>query len=66
MNKIIEIIFDSTGKSRIVTKGFPGRTCLDASRFLEKLLGEKQAENMTSEFHESKSQVFNNIEKETQ
>ena len=59
MSKIIEIIFDPTGKIRLETKGFQGSICLDASRFLEKVLGDKQVENMTSEFHESKSQVLN-------
>jgi len=51
MTKIIEIIISPAGQTRLATKGFVGSTCRDASRFLEKALGVKQSEQLTTEFH---------------
>jgi hypothetical protein len=48
--KTIEIIISPTGETRIETKGFSGRECQDASRFLEGALGRKTRETLTAEF----------------
>jgi hypothetical protein len=49
--KTIEIIVSPSGETRVETKGFTGRECLEASRQLETALGVKQAEQLTSEFY---------------
>ena len=50
-NKIIEIIVSPTGETRLETKGFSGRECKEASKFVEKALGVAAGEQMTAEFH---------------
>jgi hypothetical protein len=48
--KTIEIIVNPAGQTHLQTKGFPGTSCQEASRFLEEALGEKLAEIRTAEF----------------
>ncbi len=52
MKRTIEITISPTGDSQIVTKGFTGGECRDASKFVEQALGQKTAEQMTSEFYQ--------------
>ena len=61
MNKIIEITVDPKGETRIETKGFSGSQCMDASKFLERALGKRTAESLTSEYfqHQSDRQSTN-------
>ena len=63
--KTIELIISPSGESRVETKGFSGRACVDASRFLEAALGRTTAETLTAEFHETRSQQQNHLEQET-
>lgn len=49
--KIIEIIVSPSGETRLETKGFSGRQCLEASRQLEAALGVKQAQQLTGEYY---------------
>jgi len=51
MNQTIEIIISPQGETRVETKGFSGSACREASRFLEQALGQRQAEQLTSEFY---------------
>jgi hypothetical protein len=55
MMKTIEIIVTSAGKTTIQTKGFTGASCREASRFLEQALGQRTAEQLTAEFHQTES-----------
>ena len=52
MSKIIEITVLRNGQARVVTKGFDGSECRQASQFLEKALGITKAEKLTLEFHQ--------------
>lgn len=52
-SKTIEIIVSPDGKSRVETKGFAGADCREASRFLEKALGQQLDEQLTPEFYAS-------------
>ena len=52
MSKIIEVVVAPDGSSKIETKGFAGATCRDASRFIEKALGQRVDEQLTAEFHQ--------------
>jgi hypothetical protein len=53
LTQIIEVIFSSTGATRIQTLGFSGSCCQDASRFLERALGTCVIEQRTAEFYEA-------------
>ena len=48
--KVIEIIISPQGEARVQTKGFAGAACQEASRFLEKALGQRTKEQLTAEF----------------
>ena len=52
MNKTIEIIITSDGRTSVQTLGFTGPSCRDASKFIEEALGERIAENRTAEFYQ--------------
>lgn len=54
MNKQrIEVIITPTGQTQVETKGFGGRDCLQASKFLEAALGARQSDRLTSEYFEA-------------
>ncbi|GAF88165.1 unnamed protein product [marine sediment metagenome] len=50
----IEVIISPTGQTRVETKGFGGRDCLQATKFLEAALGHRQSDRLTSEYFEAK------------
>ena len=51
--KVIEITVDTKGEVVVQTKGFAGASCKEASRFIEQALGERTAETLTAEFHQT-------------
>ena len=51
MSKIIEIVVDPKGVSKIETKGFAGAGCQQASAAFEAALGAKTSDNMTAEYY---------------
>jgi hypothetical protein len=53
MKKIIRVIVDPKGKTKIETKGFTGSECRDASKFLEQALGQPTAEILTAEYYQT-------------
>ena len=55
--KLIEITITPDGQTRLETRGFPGATCQEASRLLERALGNTTSEKLTSEFYQSKVQA---------
>lgn len=52
-SKIIEIIVNADGSSIVQTRGFSGDECRDASRFIERSLGQKHSEKLTAEFYQA-------------
>ena len=50
MNKRIEIVVDNKGQSKVETKGFAGRECVEASKFIEQALGRQTEMRTTPEF----------------
>ena len=56
MSKTIEIVVLPTGQTQVQTKGFVGSECRQASEFIEKALGQRTSEQLTSEFHQQASQ----------
>jgi hypothetical protein len=55
--KIIEVVVSPQGDTKIETRGFAGTECQQASAFLEKALGLRQAEQLTAEYHSEASSV---------
>jgi hypothetical protein len=53
--KIIEITVDSKGQSRVVTRGFTGGECREASKFIEQALGQRIDEKLTADFYQTQS-----------
>jgi hypothetical protein len=53
--KRIEITVSPEGQSRVETHGVLGSECRDASRFLEKALGQQTDEVLKTEFHQTAS-----------
>ncbi len=60
MSKTIEIIVSAKGETRVETKGFVGGECRQASEFIEKALGQRTRETLTSEFHQRAGQQQTN------
>lgn len=50
MSRVIEVIVAADGSSTIETRGFSGRSCQTASRFLESALGKRSDERLTAEY----------------
>jgi hypothetical protein len=48
----IEIIVSPQGETSIQTKGFRGSVCRQASRDIERALGQPIEERLTTEFHQ--------------
>ncbi len=55
MTKTVEIIVSPTGQAQVITKGFAGSNCREASRFLELALGKPTQEELTPEFYQPAS-----------
>lgn len=53
MNQTIEIVVSPQGESTLTTKGFAGKTCQEASRFLERALGQTTQETLTADFYQT-------------
>lgn len=53
--KSIVVLVTPDGQTSVETKGFKGPACQEASRFLELALGQRQSEQLTSEFHQTVS-----------
>lgn len=51
--KTLEIIISPKGEATVQTKGFQGSACQAASRFIEQSLGQRTAESLTTEFHQT-------------
>ena len=53
--RTMEIIISSKGETTVQTTGFQGSACREASRFIEQSLGQRTAETLTAEFHQTPS-----------
>ena len=51
----IEIIVSPTGETTVATHGFAGKSCRDASKFIEQALGQRINEQLTPEFYQTQS-----------
>jgi hypothetical protein len=54
--RTIELIVSAQGEVSVQTKGFVGSSCREASQFIEQALGERTAEQLTAEFHQTQTQ----------
>lgn len=63
MNRTIEITVKPDGRTTVVTRGFVGPSCRDASRFLELALGITTGTRLTAAFHQtSEGQQVRHVE----
>ncbi|MDB5335835.1 MAG: hypothetical protein JWN70_1454 [Planctomycetaceae bacterium] len=53
MSKTIEIVVAPDGQTRVETKGFFGVDCQEASRFVERALGQQTGETLKAEFYQT-------------
>jgi hypothetical protein len=53
MSETIEIIVNTKGETTVQTRGFAGTTCKDASRFIERALGEVRHDTSTAEMYQT-------------
>jgi hypothetical protein len=56
MSKTIEIIVSPDGKLRVEAKGFVGAECREASRLIERALGQQTDEQLTGEFYATQTE----------
>jgi hypothetical protein len=49
--KTITVTVAKDGSTKVETKGFSGSSCQAASEFLEKALGSRQSEKLTTEYY---------------
>jgi len=52
-----EITIGKTGEVELHVKGFKGKSCLDAVKIFEEIVGEMKSQQQTSEFYEPEEQV---------
>ena len=57
-----EITIEADGSVAVHVKGYKGRSCTEAVKLFEKIVGEIQSEQKTSEFYEPEEQVQYRIE----
>jgi Protein of unknown function (DUF2997) len=53
MSRVIEVTVSPQGKTTLLTKGYSGAGCREASRFLEQALGLTTADTTTAEFFQT-------------
>lgn len=53
MRKTIEIIVTPEGRTTVETHGFSGSSCQEASRLLERALGQQAGQRLTAEFYQA-------------
>ncbi|WP_010583148.1 DUF2997 domain-containing protein [Schlesneria paludicola] len=56
MPRQIEILITPTGETQIVTRGFQGSACLEATKALEQVLGRKLVETLTPDFYQVRAE----------
>jgi hypothetical protein len=50
--RLIEVLVSPQGEATVQTRGYAGADCLQASRFLEQVLGVITAERKTAEYYQ--------------
>jgi hypothetical protein len=57
-----EITIAPDGSVEVLVKGYKGKSCLEAMKIFEQVVGEMKSQRETSEFYEPDEQVRFNIE----
>jgi len=53
MSKTIEVIISPDAVTKVEAKGFTGRSCLEATKFVEECLGGTLSRHLKPEVHQS-------------
>jgi len=57
-----DITIESDGRVQLHVHGYKGKSCLEAVQMFERIVGEIQTQQMTSEFYEPDEQVRYHLE----
>ena len=57
-----EITIGPNGSVELHVKGYKGKSCLEAMKLFEQIVGEVKAQRETSEFYEPEEQVRNHLD----
>ena len=57
-----EITIGPNGSVELHVKGYKGRSCLEAMKLFEQIVGEVKAQRETSEFYEPEEQVRHHLD----
>lgn len=58
-----EIIIGPDGTVELQVRGYKGRSCLEAAKLFEQIVGEMKSQSQTSEFYEPDEKVQNRVER---
>ena len=53
----LEIVIGADGNVQVHVQGYKGKSCLEAARFLEELIGRTESRQLTSEYYEPDEEV---------
>ena len=58
-----EIIIGPDGTVELQVRGYKGRSCLEAAKLFEQIVGEMKSQSQTSEFYEPDEKVQHRVER---
>ena len=61
MKKIL-VTFSENGEVKVEAKGFSGKGCLSATKFVEEALGKKGDTKLTSDYYKSDNQISQEVD----
>ena len=57
-----EIIIGPDGSVEVQVKGYKGKRCLEAAKMFEQMVGQTQAQHLTSEYYDPEEEVRHHID----
>ena len=57
-----EIIIGPDGSVEVQVKGYKGKRCLEAAKMFEQMIGQTQAQHLTSEYYDPEEEVRYHID----
>ena len=61
--KNILVTFSENGEIKVEAKGFSGKSCLSATKFLETVLGKKGETQLTSDYYKADNQISREVDR---
>ena len=60
MSKTIRVKLYPDGKRVVIAEGYKGKSCLEATKFLEKVLGAPDEQDLKASYHEEDEVIVKN------